>query len=322
MSFFQQFPTIDYDLQETNQFSKRFDIFRHVDVSTTQSDEFTSYLYYQVKDGERPDIVSYKLYDTPDYYWTFFVINDFLQAGFNEWYKSSFDFHRGLELEYGDHGALIFLPNYSTEVVGGQTVAKAENAISGLNVTYSDLRLARVGSSPQDTAKIERFDPFMLQLITHEASSDSFYNSSGTYHFAFSSTATNAGKTAWLALFKTHLVNLGIINIDTTIAEGDLPTYTYTPERAYSSLLDAPFRFKSTVVDQNFEADVVQTTEKAKDDVIGAYDALLRGQGDITNFKSWYEYELDKNEANRQIQYVRPEFIEQFADEYKALINL
>jgi len=322
MSFFQQFPTIDYDLQETNQFSKRFDIFRHVDVSTTQSDEFTSYLYYQVKDGERPDIVSYKLYDTPDYYWTFFVINDFLQAGFNEWYKSSFDFHRGLELEYGDHGALIFLPNYSTEVVGGQTVAKAENAISGLDVTYSDLRLARVGSSPQDTAKIERFDPFMLQLITHEASSDSFYNSSGTYHFAFSSTATNAGKTAWLALFKTHLVNLGIINIDTTIAEGDLPTYTYTPERAYSSLLDAPFRFKSTVVDQNFEADVVQTTEKAKDDVIGAYDALLRGQGDITNFKSWYEYELDKNEANRQIQYVRPEFIEQFADEYKALINL
>jgi len=322
MSFFQQFPTIDYDLQETNQFSKRFDIFRHVDVSTTQSDEFTSYLYYQVKDGERPDIVSQKLYDTPDYYWTFFVINDFLQAGFNEWYKSSFDFHRGLELEYGDHGALIFLPNYSTEVVGGQTVAKAENAISGLDVTYSDLRLARVGSSPQDTAKIERFDPFMLQLITHEASSDSFYNSSGTYHFAFSSTATNAGKTAWLALFKTHLVNLGIINIDTTIAEGDLPTYTYTPERAYSSLLDAPFRFKSTVVDQNFELDVVQTTEKAKDDVIGAYDALLRGQGDITNFKSWYEYELDKNEANRQIQYVRPEFIEQFADEYKALINL
>ena len=311
MSFFKQFPKIEYDLQETNQFSKRFDIFRHVDVSTTQSDEFTSYLYYQVKDGERPDVVSYKLYDTPDYYWTFFVINDFLQAGFNEWYKSSFDFNRGLEIEYGDHGALIFLPNYTTKA----------NAISGLDVTYSDLRLARVGSSPQDTAKIERFDPFMLQLITHEASSDSFYNSSGTYHFAFSSTATNAGKTAWLEIYKTHLLNLGLINIDTTIAEGNLSTYTYTPERAYSSLLDAPFRFISTVSDVDFSLPVVQTTVKAKDDVIGAYDALLRGQGDISNFKSWYEYELDNNEANRQIQYVRKEFIEEFADEYKRLIN-
>ncbi len=321
MSFFQQFPIIDYDLQETNQFSKRFDIFRHVDVSTTQSDEFTSYLYYQVKDGERPDIVSYKLYDTPDYYWTFFVINDFLQAGFNEWYKSSFDFHRGLELEYDDHGALIFLPSYLPPDLTN-TADRVENAISGLDVTYSDLRLARVGSSPQDTAKIERFDPFMLQLITHEASSDSFYNSSGTYHFAFSSTATNAGKTAWLALFKTHLVNLGIINIDTTIAEGDLPTYTYTPERAYSSLLDAPFRFISTVRDIDMKPDVVQTTVKAKGDVIGAYDALLRGQGDITNFKSWYEYENDKNETNRKIRYVRPEFIEVFADEFKRLINL
>lgn len=322
MAFFQQFPTIEYDLQETNQFSTRFDIFRHVDVTDATSDNFTSYLFYEVKDGDRPDIVSQKLYGTPDYYWTLFIINDFLQAGFNEWYKSTFDFHRGLELEYGDHGALIFLPNYSTEVVGGQTVAKAENAISGLDVTYSDLRLARAGSSPQDTAKIERFDPFMLQLITHEASSDSFYNSSGTYHFAFSSTATNAGKTAWLALFKTHLVNLGIINIDTTIAEGDLPTYTYTPERAYSSLLDAPFRFISTVRDIDMKEDVVQTTEKAKGDVIGAYDALLRGQGDITNFRSWYEYENDKNETNRKIRYVRPEFIEAFADEFKRLINL
>ena len=311
MSFFKQFPKIEYDLQETNQFSKRFDIFRHVDVSTAQSDEFTSYLYYQVKDGERPDIVSYKLYNTPDYYWTFFVINDFLQAGFNEWYKSSFDFNRGLEIEYGDHGALIFLPNYTTKA----------NAISGLDVTYSDLRLARVGSSPQDTAKIERFDPFMLQLITHEASSDSFYNSSGTYHFAFSSTATNSGKTAWLKIFADHLLNLELINEGETLSEGDLPTYTYTPERAYSSLLDAPFRFISTVSDVDFKEDVVQTTVKAKDDVIGAYDALLKGQGEISNFKSWYEYELDNNEANRQIQYVRKEFIEEFADEYKRLIN-
>ena len=100
-----------------------------------------------------------------------------------------------------------------------------------------------------------------------------------------------------------------------------MPTYTYTPERAYSSLLDAPFRFISTVSDVNFKADVVQTTVKAKDDVIGAYDALLKGQGEISNFKSWYEYELDNNEANRQIQYVRKEFIEEFADEYKRLIN-
>ena len=82
MSFFQQFPTIEYDLQETNQFSKRFDIFRHVDVLNAQSDDFTSYLYYEVKDGERPDIVSYKLYDTPAYYWTFFIINDFLNRFF------------------------------------------------------------------------------------------------------------------------------------------------------------------------------------------------------------------------------------------------
>jgi hypothetical protein len=312
MAFFQQFPTIEYDLQETNELSTRFDIFRHVDVLNAQSDDFTSYLYYEIKDGERPDIVSYKLYDTTDYYWTFFIINDFLQAGFNEWYKSSFDFHRGLELEYDDHGALIFLPNYSEK----------SNVIGGLDVTYEDLRLARVGSSPQDTAKIERFDPFMLQLITYDASSDSFYDSSGTYHFAFSSTATAAGKNAWLGTYKAHLYDLGLINQNTTIDEGDLSTYTYTAERTYSLLLDAPWRFKSILANVDKEADVVQTTIKAKDDVIGAYDALIKGEGSISNYKSWYEYENEKNEANRKIKYVRRELIEQFADEYKRLINL
>ena len=312
MAFFQQFPTIEYDLQETNELSTRFDIFRHVDVINAQNDDFTSYLYYEIKDGERPDIVSYKLYDTTDYYWTFFIINDFLQAGFNEWYKSSFDFHRGLELEYDDHGALIFLPNYTTKA----------NVIGGLDVTYEDLRLARVGSSPQDTAKIERFDPFMLQLITYDASSDSFYDSSGTYHFAFSSTATAAGKNAWLGTYKAHLYDLGLINQNTTIDEGDLSTYTYTAERAYSLLLDAPWRFKSILANVDKEADVVQTTIKAKDDVIGAYDALIKGEGSISNYKSWYEYENEKNEANRKIKYVRRELIEQFADEYKRLINL
>lgn len=320
MAFFQQFPTIEYDLQETNELSTRFDIFRHVDVVNAQIDDFTSYLYYEIKDGERPDIVSYKLYDTTDYYWTFFIINDFLQAGFNEWYKSSFDFHRGLELEYDDHGALIFLPNYTTK----------ENVIGGLDVTYEDLRLARVGSSPQDTAKIERFDPFMLQMITHDASSDSFYDSSGTYHFAFSSTATAAGKNAWLETYKAHLVDIGypVIYDDgntipvSNITEGDLPKITYTAERAYSLLLDAPWRFKSILENVDKEANVVQTTIKAKDDVIGAYDALIKGQGSISNYKSWYEYENEKNEANRKIKYVRRELVEQFADEYKRLINL
>ena len=307
MSFFQKFPTIEYDLQETNVLSTRVDIFRHVDVTGVKSDSYINYLYYEIMDGERPDIVSHKLYNTPNYYWTFFIINDFLQAGFNKWYKSQFDFDRGLELEYGNHGAFIFKPNYTT----------ADNVLGGLDLTLEGLQFVKVGGSPQDTAKIEKFHPFMQQLITMDATSDSFYDSSGTYHFGFSSDVTESQKLDFLSKYTAHLNKLLTYSTQSSssislLTESDLSTYTYTPERAYSSLLDSPYRFKA--IDNP-----ASTFEE--DEEIGAIDALINGFGSIDSFNSWFEYESRENEKSKKIIYVSPSYIERFVDTYKNLIN-
>jgi hypothetical protein len=317
MSFFQQFPKIQYDLQETNVLSTRFDIFRHVDVTNAQTDSYSNYLFYDIKDGERPDVVSQKLYNTPDYYWTFFIINDFLQAGFNKWYKSQLDFYRGLELEYDDHGALIFIPNYSIDP-DRELRLNAANVFGGLDVTTDGLRLVRTGGSPADSAKIKKFDPFMQQLITFEATSDSFYDSGGTYHFGFSSDITPTNRKTFLSNYLTHLKKIGRVaneafnDLNTPFAESDLSTYTYTPERAYSSLLEAPYRFKAS-------DNPASTFEE--DEEIGALDALLNQYGSISNFKSWFDYEYEENEKSRKIIYISPFYIERFVDSYKNLIN-
>ena len=303
MSFFKQFPKINYDLQETNQLSRRVDIFRHVDVSGINTDNYTNYLYYEIKDGERPDIVSHKLYSTPNYYWTFFIINDFLQAGFNKWYKSDADLHRGLELEYDDLGALIFIPNYTS----------AANLIGGLDITFEGLRFALVGGSPQETAKIEKFDAFMQQMVISGTSSSSFYNSDGTYHFAFSSDASSSGKLDFLEKYTAHLKKIDIIPEESaTLSESNLSSYTYTPERAYSSLLTAPYKFKA--ID-----DPASTFDK--DDEIGAIDALNNDFGSVDSYRSWFDYETEENEKRRKILFIIPEQIEGFVQRYKNLIN-
>ena len=303
MSFFNQFPRINYDLQETNQLSRRVDIFRHVDVTSINTDDYTNYLYYEIKDGERPDVVSHKLYRTSNYYWTFFIINDFLQAGFNKWYKSNTDLYRGLELEYDDHGALNFIPNYTT----------AANVIGGLDITFEGLRFALVGGSPQETAKIKKFDAFMQQMVTIEASSSSFYNSDGTYHFAFSSDASSAGKLDFLEKYTSHLKKIDIIPEESaTLSESNLSSYTYTPERAYSSLLTAPYKFKA--ID-----DPASTFDK--DDEIGSIDALNNDFGSVDSYRSWFDYETEENEKTRKILFILPEHIEGFAQRYKNLIN-
>ena len=41
--------------------------------------------HYQIQDGERPDHVSMKLYDTPNLYWTFFIANEKLKNLHSDW---------------------------------------------------------------------------------------------------------------------------------------------------------------------------------------------------------------------------------------------
>ena len=331
MSFFNKFPTVPYDVEENNVFSQRVDIYRHVDVDEPLTDDISTYVYYEIKDGERPDIVSQKLYKTPDHYWTFFIVNDFLQAGFNEWYKSYNDFHKGLEQEYGDHGAFLFLPNLatsSTEISSANSPEdNTRNMLNGLDLNYDYLRFVKSNTSPQETAKIERYDNFMLQLITHDASSINYYDidespaPSETYHFGFSSTATDSQKSKWLEIYTNYLKSINAITADSdTLLESDLSSYTYTPYRAYDELLNAPYRFITTnnTINLPIGPDSPQETS-----YIGTYDALHsnRSLGSIDNFLSWYEYENDSNETRRQIRYVRPEFIEDFVERYENLIN-
>ena len=83
--FFKQFPKVEYDFNRKGVLQNMTDIFRSVRALPAFLDDFNSYTFYQIRNGERPDIVSQRLYGNQDYYWTFFIINDFLHDGYREW---------------------------------------------------------------------------------------------------------------------------------------------------------------------------------------------------------------------------------------------
>lgn len=56
------------------------DISRYSDVIDQVKDNVSFYLKYTIQENERPDQVSYKLYGTPEYHWTFSLLNDHLRA--------------------------------------------------------------------------------------------------------------------------------------------------------------------------------------------------------------------------------------------------
>jgi hypothetical protein len=77
--FFKGFPEVSYKFgNETN--SNQFqNIAVYVDLVDQLKDDKSFYNFYNILDGDRPDQLSQKLYDNPEYYWTFFLMNDHLR---------------------------------------------------------------------------------------------------------------------------------------------------------------------------------------------------------------------------------------------------
>lgn len=76
MSFFRNFPLIQYQFGDETSFAIFQNITSYIDLIDQISDDTVFYEKYTIMDGERPDTLSYKLYGTINYYWTFFLLNE------------------------------------------------------------------------------------------------------------------------------------------------------------------------------------------------------------------------------------------------------
>lgn len=111
VNYFNKFPKVSFDVNNDGSFSLLTDITKTVDINTFDEDNVTYYTFQEIGDGERPDSFSYRLYGTPQYYWTFFVVNDSLKAGLhNSWPLSSHEFESMMVSEYDNYSAIVFNP--------------------------------------------------------------------------------------------------------------------------------------------------------------------------------------------------------------------
>ena len=78
-NYFADFPVVDYRFGDEETFTK----FQHLGTAIDILDQVKQYqVYYQtyeIQNGERPEILSYKLYEDVNYYWTFYLLNDHLR---------------------------------------------------------------------------------------------------------------------------------------------------------------------------------------------------------------------------------------------------
>lgn len=76
MAFFRNFPLLDYQFGNETDTAIFQNISAYIDLIDQVANDASFYTYYTILDGDRPDTVSYKLYNTTDYYWTFYLLNE------------------------------------------------------------------------------------------------------------------------------------------------------------------------------------------------------------------------------------------------------
>lgn len=106
MAYFKNFQKVGYDLDGDGYQSQLTNLTHFSRIGTKYLDDVSFYSYYNISEGERPDMVSYKLYDSTEYYWTFFIINSGLFNAFNDWPKGTADLKDFVEAKYQNIAAI------------------------------------------------------------------------------------------------------------------------------------------------------------------------------------------------------------------------
>ena len=96
--FFKHFPTIEYTIGNVTKNVK--DLTRTVVISPDFLESRFPFYDYIIRDGQRPDHVSYEQYGSTKYYWIILVIND-IRDIWSEWPMSTRELNKYISAKYG-----------------------------------------------------------------------------------------------------------------------------------------------------------------------------------------------------------------------------
>ncbi len=78
-NYFENFPKVLYLFGNEEEPVLFQQLTQYVDLIDTIRDDNGAYIEYEIRDGDRPDTLSYKLYGKSEYDWTFFLMNERLR---------------------------------------------------------------------------------------------------------------------------------------------------------------------------------------------------------------------------------------------------
>ena len=117
-NYFRSIPNIDYDINGTapNSFQRATNIMLRPKFKLAVIDEITQYYPYHIKDGERPDIVSFNTYGSVAYSYLILLFNDIYDPVF-DWPLGSRQFESYITNKYGGVDTALITTKYYYQII-------------------------------------------------------------------------------------------------------------------------------------------------------------------------------------------------------------
>ena len=128
MKYFKDFQDVFYNFGNEAQPTLIQNISRYVDVVDQVKDDIAFLTFYTIQEGYRPDQVSVQLYDTPLYYWTFYLLNDNIRQ--QGWPLNNTEFQTYIKKIF-PNTTVTTRQNISTKFKVGQTMTGNTSGVTG-----------------------------------------------------------------------------------------------------------------------------------------------------------------------------------------------
>lgn len=325
MSFFKQFPTKEYDTFSIGQLQTLVDISRIVDVNDILAEDSVVYMKYNIIDGARPDIVSQLLYNTPEYYWTFFIANDHLKDGYRAWPKSEYALEKYIDEKYN---RLAIVTSAGDSITPNEFPFNQYVSMYNKNNPEERIYFDEYDAETY-TAKFKKVnDTDFNSILGASLNSISFFEFINPYNvFSAEYQQVELIRKQWNIDFYNYIRQFpekGFLYFynrafpaDSNIIVGSDSFYQAFAD--YMANEEAFYSYTSILLEKNAPHHYLNSEGER----VSGYEAF-NPNGIFTSSPAYVtnlEYEKELNELNREIKVIRPEKIDEFARRFKELIN-
>ena len=117
-NYFRNLPKVKYDIYgaEPNKYRNVTNIMKRISFKPAVIEDISDYYPYRVKDGERPDILSFQKYGTVAYAYLLMLINNIYDPLF-DWPLTSLQFEKYLTNKYGSVSSAMGTTKYYYQIV-------------------------------------------------------------------------------------------------------------------------------------------------------------------------------------------------------------